>query len=85
MIQAIEPEDLFDTETTLLAMSKTLMGRLPFDEADAAIVDACFDDAASALAHASSTLGNQDIILATGSFVTVELILRELGHSGEAD
>ncbi len=48
-------------------------------------VDACFEDAASALAHASSTVGNQDIILVTGSFITVELILRELGYTGEAD
>ncbi len=48
-------------------------------------VDACFEDAASVLAHASSTVGNQDIILVTGSFITVELILRELGHTDEAD
>ena len=48
-------------------------------------VDACFDHPAEVLAHASSSAGNQDIILVTGSFVTVELILRELGLSGETD
>ncbi len=59
------------------ALAERLQGRIA--------IDACFDDVASALAHASSTVGNQDIILVTGSFVTVELTLRELGLSGEAD
>ena len=35
----------------------------------------CFDNAAKALDHAVSSLGNQDIMLATGSFVTVEQFL----------
>jgi len=35
----------------------------------------CFDNAAKALDHALSSLGNQDIMLVTGSFVTVEQFL----------
>ena len=35
-----------------------------------------------ALDHALSSLGNQDIMLATGSFVTVELLLHALSDSG---
>jgi dihydrofolate synthase/folylpolyglutamate synthase len=44
-------------------------------------VEARFENPAAALAHALSSLGNQDIMLATGSFVTVELLLRALSES----
>lgn len=42
-----------------------------------------FDNVTDALDHALSSLGNQDIILVTGSFVTAELLLRALSDSGE--
>lgn len=44
----------------------------------AAEIEAVFDNPAAALRHALSSLGNTDIMLATGSFVTVELLLRAL-------
>jgi len=46
-------------------------------------IDNTFDNVAAALDHALSSLGNQDIMLVTGSFVTVELLLRALPDSGE--
>jgi dihydrofolate synthase/folylpolyglutamate synthase len=45
----------------------------------------CFDLVGDALEHALSSLGNQDIMLVTGSFITVELLLRALSDSGELD
>jgi folylpolyglutamate synthase/dihydropteroate synthase len=42
-----------------------------------------FDKVDDALDHALSSLGNQDIMLVTGSFITVELLLRALSASGE--
>jgi dihydrofolate synthase/folylpolyglutamate synthase len=39
-------------------------------------VDECFENVGDSLEHALSSLGNQDIMLVTGSFVTVELFLR---------
>ena len=42
-----------------------------------------FDNVSDALDHALSSLTNQDIMLVTGSFVTVELLLRALSDSGE--
>lgn len=39
-------------------------------------VDECFDNVEDSLEHALSSLTNQDIMLVTGSFVTVELFLR---------
>ncbi|MGD8421419.1 MAG: folylpolyglutamate synthase/dihydrofolate synthase family protein [Gammaproteobacteria bacterium] len=49
----------------------------------AAEIEAQFENPAAALAHALSSLGNKDIMLATGSFVTVELLLRALPDSRE--
>ena len=46
-------------------------------------VEASFDQVEAALVHALSSLSNQDIMLVTGSFVTVELLLRALSDSGE--
>ena len=46
-------------------------------------VDRCFDNLTAALDHALSSSGNKDIMLVTGSFVTVELLLRALSDSGE--
>ncbi len=46
-------------------------------------VERTFADAGQALAHALSNLTNQDIMLVTGSFVTVELLQRALSDSGE--
>jgi len=46
-------------------------------------VDRCFERVDDAFEHALSSLGNQDIMLATGSFITVELLLRTLSDSGE--
>ncbi|MCP4768491.1 MAG: bifunctional folylpolyglutamate synthase/dihydrofolate synthase [Gammaproteobacteria bacterium] len=43
----------------------------------------CFERVDDALEHALSSLGNQDIMLATGSFITVELLLLALSDSGE--
>ncbi len=43
-------------------------------------IEACFANPAAALRHALSSLGNTDIMLATGSFVTVELLLRALSE-----
>jgi len=40
-----------------------------------------FDSVADALDHALSSLGNQDIMLVTGSFITVEFLLRALCDS----
>lgn len=45
---------------------------------DTVEIEACFENPAAALRHALSSLGNTDIMLATGSFVTVELLLRAL-------
>ena len=42
-----------------------------------------FNNVADALDHALSSLGNQDIMLVTGSFVTAELLLRATSDSGE--
>ena len=42
-----------------------------------------FESVDAALDHALSSLGNPDIMLVTGSFVTVELLLRALSDSGE--
>ena len=42
-----------------------------------------FDRIEDALDHALSSLGNQDIMLVTGSFVTVESLLRALSDSGQ--
>ncbi|HUV20736.1 MAG TPA: folylpolyglutamate synthase/dihydrofolate synthase family protein [Gammaproteobacteria bacterium] len=42
-----------------------------------------FERIDNALDHALSSLTNQDIMLVTGSFVTVELLLRALSASGE--
>ena len=42
-----------------------------------------FEQIDKALDHALSSLTNQDIMLVTGSFVTVELLLRALSDSGE--
>jgi len=50
---------------------------------DVVDIDQSFDNVADALDHALSSLGNQDIMLVTGSFVTVELLLRALPDSGE--
>ena len=44
-------------------------------------VEALFDNPAAALDHALSSLRNQDIMLVTGSFITVELLLRALPDS----
>jgi dihydrofolate synthase/folylpolyglutamate synthase len=41
-----------------------------------------FEQIDEALDHALSSLGNQDIMLVTGSFVTVELLLRALSEPG---
>ena len=46
-------------------------------------VERLFDDPVDALDHALSSLSNQDIMLATGSFVTVESLLRILSDSAE--
>lgn len=46
-------------------------------------VEQSFEQAEAALDHALSSLTNQDIMLVTGSFVTVELLLRALSDSGE--
>jgi len=43
--------------------------------------ECCFERVDDALEHALSSLGNQDIMLATGSFITVELLLRALSDS----
>jgi folylpolyglutamate synthase/dihydropteroate synthase len=45
--------------------------------------DYLFDKVADALDHALSSLGNQDIMLVAGSFVTAELLLRATSNSGE--
>lgn len=42
-----------------------------------------FANIAEALDHALSSLGNQDIMLVTGSFLTVEFLLRALSDSGQ--
>jgi dihydrofolate synthase/folylpolyglutamate synthase len=42
-----------------------------------------FEQIDNALDHGLSSLTNQDIMLVTGSFVTVELLLRALSDSGE--
>ena len=42
-----------------------------------------FANIADALDHALSSLGNQDIMLVTGSFVTVEYLLRAVSYSGQ--
>jgi dihydrofolate synthase/folylpolyglutamate synthase len=42
-----------------------------------------FANIADALDHALSSLGNQDIMLVTGSFLTVEFLLRALSDSGQ--
>lgn len=44
-------------------------------------VEQLFDTADNAFEHALSSLGNEDIMLVTGSFVTVELLLRTLSDS----
>jgi dihydrofolate synthase/folylpolyglutamate synthase len=41
-----------------------------------------FTNIADAFDHALSSLGNQDIMLVTGSFVTVEYLLRAVSYSG---
>ena len=46
-------------------------------------VEQSFEKVDAALVHALSSLTNQDIMLVTGSFVTVELLLRALSDSGE--
>jgi len=46
-------------------------------------IERCFENVNAALDHALSSLGNQDIMLVTGSFVTVELLLRALPDSCE--
>jgi len=46
-------------------------------------IDKMFDRVGEALDHALSSLGNRDIMLVTGSFVTVELLLRALPDSVE--
>jgi dihydrofolate synthase/folylpolyglutamate synthase len=46
-------------------------------------VEQSFERVEAALVHALSSLTNQDIMLVTGSFVTVELLLRALSDSGE--
>jgi dihydrofolate synthase/folylpolyglutamate synthase len=46
-------------------------------------VEQSFEQVEAALVHALSSLTNQDIMLVTGSFVTVELLLRALSDSGE--
>ena len=45
-------------------------------------IEKCFDNPSAALDHALSSLGNQDIMLVTGSFVTAELLLRASSVSG---
>jgi len=44
-----------------------------------------FERAESALDHALSTLGNQDILLAAGSFLTVEAVMRALDGAHRPD
>jgi len=46
-------------------------------------VEQSFERVEAALVHALSSLTNQDIMLVTGSFVTVEILLRALSNSGE--
>jgi len=46
-------------------------------------VEALFDNPAEVLDHALSSLGNLDIMLVTGSFVTVERLLHTLSDSDE--
>ena len=46
-------------------------------------IEQSFERVEAALVHALSSLTNQDIMLVTGSFVTVELLLRALSNSGE--
>lgn len=48
-------------------------------------VEQRFMSASDAYSHALSSLGNQDIMLVTGSFVTVENWLRALPDSGESN
>ena len=45
------------------------------------LVDTCFDSVEHSLEHALSSLTNQDIMLVTGSFVTVELFLRAISKT----
>ena len=45
-------------------------------------VEQVFDKVDAGIEHALSSLGNRDIMLVTGSFVTVELLLRALPGSG---
>ena len=47
------------------------------------VAERLFGHADDALRHALSSLSNQDIMLATGSFVTVELVQRALSAFGE--
>jgi len=46
------------------------------------VAERTFEQIDDALDHALSSLGNLDIMLVTGSFVTVELLLRELSAPG---
>ena len=47
-------------------------------------IEKCFESPSAALDHALLSLHNPDIMLATGSFKTVELLLRALPDSGES-
>jgi dihydrofolate synthase / folylpolyglutamate synthase len=57
--------------------------RLEARVASRVAAERCFERIDDALEHALSSLGNQDIMLVTGSFITVELLLRALPDSGE--
>jgi len=57
-------------------------GDLALRVGDGVLVENRFEKMDEALDHALSSLGNQDIMLVTGSFITVELLLHALSDSG---
>ncbi len=72
-IKALKPEDIFEGEKKLLAMSKERMARLPFDDIDVLIIDRIGKDVSGTGMDTNVTGRNRDIL---GDFLSSPRIKR---------
>jgi hypothetical protein len=62
LVKALQPEDIFEGEKQLLAISKERMARLPFDEIDVLVIDQIGKDISGTGMDTNVTGRNRDIL-----------------------
>lgn len=86
IVKALPPEDIFEGEKELLAVSKERMAKLPFDEIDVLIVDRIGKDIAGTGMDTNVTGRNRDLL---GDFTTrprvKRVYVRDLTHKTEGN